>query len=126
MMRPFEIRHEGRFGEASVLAVAGELDVATAPTVDQHGQEALVAGRPLVLDLSGCTFLDSTGARSLGLLARSATQAGLAACLVVPPARRLVHRVVDHVGLARVVRVVEALDQALKAVPATPPDGVVR
>ena len=50
-------------GNAILIAVDGELDIATCerarPTID----DAIRAGRPLVLDLSGCPFIDSTGLR---------------------------------------------------------------
>lgn len=45
-----------------VVAVAGELDMATAPVVDEYVRRRLGGvSRALVLDLSGVTFLGSTG-----------------------------------------------------------------
>lgn len=51
-----------RVADAVVVAVAGELDALAAPELDEYLQP-LVAEHPvlLVLDLSGVTFLDSTG-----------------------------------------------------------------
>jgi anti-sigma B factor antagonist len=55
---------------AVVLHVAGELDLATAPRL-----EDAIAGAShvehVVIDLSGCTFLDSSGVRSLVLARRN-------------------------------------------------------
>ena len=48
-----------------VVTIAGELDAATAAQVDEPLREALGAGVGLVLDLLGCTFLDSTGLHAL-------------------------------------------------------------
>ncbi|HEY6760082.1 MAG TPA: STAS domain-containing protein [Baekduia sp.] len=48
----------GRDGDAVRLAVAGELDLATAPLVAEHLDGV---GRALVLDLAGVTFMDSSG-----------------------------------------------------------------
>jgi anti-anti-sigma factor len=45
----------------TVLIVRGELDVQSAPVV----REAALGTRPLVIDLSGCTFLDAAGLRVL-------------------------------------------------------------
>lgn len=45
-----------------VVAVSGELDLNTAPQLDDSLEEALAAeGSALVIDLSGCEFIDSTG-----------------------------------------------------------------
>jgi anti-sigma B factor antagonist len=58
-------------GGRTVLAVGGEIDVYTAPSLQSRAaeviEEATAAGNPprLVIDLSGVTFIDSTG---LGVL----------------------------------------------------------
>ncbi|SDQ37211.1 anti-sigma B factor antagonist [Quadrisphaera sp. DSM 44207] len=104
-----------RVGDRTVLRVTGELDVATAPHLDAAAHDALSTGCPLVVDLSTCTFLDSTGARAVGLVARAGARAGAAVALVCPPSARIPRRVVDHVGLAVVVPVVDTLDEALRA-----------
>ncbi|MBL1067486.1 STAS domain-containing protein [Streptomyces sp. 7-21] len=55
------VRAEQR-SEWSVLRVAGELDMATSPTVRQHVHDAVAEGRRfLVLDLSEVWFCDSSG-----------------------------------------------------------------
>jgi anti-sigma B factor antagonist len=53
-----------RDGDAHVITLFGELDLATADSVEQELRrvEATDAD-PIVLDLSGLTFMDSTGAR---------------------------------------------------------------
>ncbi len=77
MMRPFEIRHQGRFGEASVLAVAGELDVATGLQVKRSVAELLGTGaRAVVIDLRETEFVDSTGMGALLWAARRLRAAG--------------------------------------------------
>lgn len=105
--------HRSLLRDRTLLAVVGELDVATAPLVDEHTEAVVAAGAPLVVDLSACTFLDSTGSRSVGRVARAATGAGLAVAVVCPVATRTVRRVVDHIGLAALAPVVETLAQAL-------------
>jgi anti-sigma B factor antagonist len=52
-------------GDWSVVTVAGEVDVATSPALSQALADELVEGVRLAVDLSGVTFLDSTG---LGVL----------------------------------------------------------
>ena len=58
---PYEHRGVG------VLAVSGEIDLATAPRLREHLVRLVTehAGRPVVVDLSGLTFCDSLG---LGML----------------------------------------------------------
>ena len=50
---------------ASVVEVAGEVDAHTAPTVRNAVEAAIVPGARVIVDLSGVSFLDSTG---LGVL----------------------------------------------------------
>ena len=50
-------------GDVLVLALRGELDIATAATLPRA--VARIAARRLVVDLHGVTVLDSTGVRSL-------------------------------------------------------------
>jgi anti-sigma B factor antagonist len=65
----FEVVVESVSEEARLVRVSGELDLATAPALEA----ALVASDAdagLVVDLSGCTFVDSTSVRVLLELAR--------------------------------------------------------
>jgi len=41
--------------------VRGELDLGTAPELEGPLEEAIGAGEPLLIDLSECDFIDSTG-----------------------------------------------------------------
>lgn len=44
-----------------VVAVRGELDLSTAPSLEQPLEEALADPRPVIIDLTECEFIDSTG-----------------------------------------------------------------
>ncbi|MCC6830556.1 MAG: STAS domain-containing protein [Thermoleophilia bacterium] len=61
-----EIGRERR-PNATVLRLTGELDLATAPEVLAAVEAATCDGGPsrLVLDMSGVSFIDSTGVRTL-------------------------------------------------------------
>ena len=100
-----------------VLDVVGELDIATAPQLDDAVTAALRAaagdGVPLVLDLTLCTFVDSSGSRAVGMAARQGAREGVLVSLVSPPSVTAVRRVVDHVGLSAVMAVHDDLDAAL-------------
>lgn len=58
---PFKVQSETLDG-VRVIAVQGELDLNTAPQLEESLDVALGSeGSTLVIDLSGCEFIDSTG-----------------------------------------------------------------
>lgn len=66
---PFDVRKEQLDGGISVITVRGELDMNTAPQLEQQLEEALADPEASVmLDLSQCEFIDSTG---IALIVRS-------------------------------------------------------
>ncbi|HEU0317793.1 MAG TPA: STAS domain-containing protein [Solirubrobacteraceae bacterium] len=65
MQRDFDIESVWR-GDALYLEVEGELDLATAPTLDEALIRAEASTAALVvIDLTGASFIDSTGLRTL-------------------------------------------------------------
>lgn len=88
-----DVRPLEQTAERVVLAVSGELDVATAPTLGARLQ-AVAAGAELVLDLGGVVFMDSSGLRVL-----IAERDRRGALEVVRPAP-VVARLLDLAGLA--------------------------
>jgi anti-sigma B factor antagonist len=50
-------------GNAVLIAVDGELDLATCDRLKPAADDAVFGRRPLILDLSDCSFIDSTGLR---------------------------------------------------------------
>jgi anti-anti-sigma factor len=78
----FAVRTERR-GGAAIVVPTGELDLATAPTLDTALTEAFAtnAGR-VVLDLRELAFIDSSGLRTLLTARRRADEAGCAFSLV--------------------------------------------
>jgi anti-anti-sigma factor len=80
---------------AEVLAVTGELDIAAATWFDEVVASKLSGGLPLVIDLSGCNYLDST---ILNVLIRAANAAPKRVGVVVPPDSRL-RRIFHITGL---------------------------
>jgi anti-sigma B factor antagonist len=88
------------FGSQAVLAVGGEVDLATAPAL----REALASAlhRPgvevLVIDLTKVSFLDSTGVSTLTTADKQSLQRGvqIRLCGLSPG----LHRVLAIVGLA--------------------------
>jgi anti-sigma B factor antagonist len=64
-------------GEATVVHVGGDLDVYTAPRLQETLEQAMAGGGRLVLDLTGVPFIDSTALGVLvGALQRSQSNGG--------------------------------------------------
>jgi anti-sigma B factor antagonist len=82
-----------------LLALSGELDVVTAPALEQRLREALSEpGAHVTLDLSDLEFVDSAGVSVLIKAKQDAESRGRT--LVLARATEQVHRVFALVGLA--------------------------
>ena len=89
----------GHTAYGALVAIAGELDMATVPRVSAAlGAEPAASARAVVIDLAGVTFIDSTGLAALVKLEHAlAARAGrLAIACPEGPARLLL----DVTGLA--------------------------
>ena len=94
----------------TLLTVEGELDMATAPQLE----EALGDGgfeRRVVIDLTGCSFLDSSAVRVLVAAARDSEAAGGTLSLVATDPGIL--RVLEISGVNTLLPVHPKLDAAL-------------
>jgi len=79
-----------------VLTAVGEIDLANCAGVDTAVSQAINRGRPLVLDLSGVTFLDSSGLRTVLTSQAAAARANSPFFLVPSP---IVRRVLELAGI---------------------------
>lgn len=106
--------HSRVIGDRTVIAVAGEVDIATAETLDAEITQVLAGGAThLVLDLSEVAFLDSTG---LGVLVKGlkrAREAGGSLAVVVTAER--IAKVFRITGLDAVMPLHADLDAAVAA-----------
>jgi anti-anti-sigma factor len=90
--------------DAVVLAVSGELDVATAPMLRAHVRFALGGGPArLVLDLAGLGFCDAAGLSVLAMAQNAATRDGASLALAGVP--RPVRRLLEMTGMDRTLDV---------------------
>jgi anti-sigma B factor antagonist len=86
---PFEMEsaHDGETGR---LTLAGELDIATVPRVEEAVEAILRQGtRQLTVDLSGLGFVDSSGLRLFIVLQQRAGSEGWKLALVKPQPQAL-------------------------------------
>jgi anti-anti-sigma factor len=86
---PFEI-HTELTGDAVRLTLAGELDMATAPRLEEAVAGVLAKGaRDVIVDLGGLAFVDSSGLRLFITLNDRAAAEAWTLGLIRPPARLL-------------------------------------
>jgi anti-sigma B factor antagonist len=99
------------------LAVIGDLDMATVPTLTGTVRPLLSAvGRHIVLELSGLAFCDSTGLGALVGLHNAASHAGIQLVLASP--RPQVTDVLELSGVDQLIAAyptLEAADSALSS-----------
>ncbi len=102
----------GTDGGASIIHVVGELDLSTIAALDAELELSLPAGR-VVVNLSECTFIDSSALRSLVRAQRAVSEGGGNLALVAPsqPARR----VLEVVALDRFIPVFETVAEAVSS-----------
>jgi anti-sigma B factor antagonist len=101
-------------GTASVLTVAGELDLRTSPELEERLARAFDAGAELViLDLRGVEFMDSTGLRVLLTAHQRAHESGRRFALVRGADQ--VERVLTLTGVREMLTIVDAPEELLAA-----------
>jgi anti-anti-sigma factor len=107
----FAISVSGAGVGRSVVAPAGELDIASAPQL----LSAVAILKPpgtttIAIDLSALTFIDSSGINALRTAVRSATARGMAAIVAAPSER--VQKVLELVKLSDVLPLEPSLSTA--------------
>jgi anti-sigma B factor antagonist len=97
-MSSLAVEAEDRGERRLVLKVSGELDLAVADRLDSSLVEAGTGWRLIVVNLSGCEFIDSSGIASL---LRARTRLAEAGCrLVLCCAADQVERLLEVTGLS--------------------------
>lgn len=96
----------------ALIALTGELDLATCPRLGSAVDGVLAGGLSCVLvDLDGLTFCDSTGLGALLRASRQVTEAG--GSLVLAGARGAVQRLLVLTNLAAALRIEAEVQPAL-------------
>ena len=115
---PFEVDNE-QVGGVHVLSVSGELDLGTAPQLEEPLEQALGDGGGLLIDLSACEFIDSTGiallVRAWQRLDGATTAAGESSRFALCGLNDQVRRLLELSGLASSLSIHPGRDQALAA-----------
>jgi anti-sigma B factor antagonist len=115
----------GPDNRTEILAVSGELDLATANTLYRRGQAAI--GRHpqlLLLDLTSLSFCDACGLTAFVRIANEAEAAGCHYGLVAP--QPLVAKMLRITGLSERLPVFATIDQARQRAHRSGPHGTSR
>jgi anti-anti-sigma factor len=116
---PFEVTAAKLDDGVQVIGVRGELDLSTAPDLEPSLEQAVASGDASVLiDLSECEFIDSTG---IALIVRawqrldSAADGGGSGSVVIRTGNQQVQRVLEITGLEHSIAIHGTREQALAA-----------
>jgi anti-sigma B factor antagonist len=102
-------------GHAAVVHVGGEVDLGTAPELDEHLVAAMrEAGPDLVLDLTDVSFMDSTGLKVL--IAALGRVQRVGGHLALAHTARAVRKVLSVTGLEETFLLSDTVEDALRAV----------
>jgi anti-sigma B factor antagonist len=108
---PFELR-SSRVADAVVLAIVGEIDMATAPEVARAIDGGHADVERVVVDLTEVTFLDSSALNALVHSQRELAENDIA-FRIVSPSDHAVRNVFDITHLTGPLSVVDSLADAL-------------
>jgi anti-sigma B factor antagonist len=116
---PFEATADQLEDGVRVIAIRGELDLSTASDLEGPLEEVIASGDAAVLvDLSGCEFIDSTGialiVRAWQRLDQAADGAG-SGRLVICSDNDQVRRVLEITGIELSIPIHRTRDEALAA-----------
>jgi anti-anti-sigma factor len=108
---PLDVHIEdSRDGGATIVALAGELDLSTIPRMEAPLLEQVRQRRAVVLDLSDLSFIDSSG---IGILIQASQQSnGTPMRVVIGPGSQ-VGRIFRIAGVEQALRVFVDRDEAL-------------
>lgn len=101
-----------RHGGAVVLRPVGEVDLSTHPILRNGLSEALKVSQRVLVDMTGVTYIDSTGVKTLLRYHEKASMLGARLVLAGPSA--LLRSLIDIVDRDHSLTVFRSLDAALQ------------
>jgi anti-sigma B factor antagonist len=108
---PFVLR-TARVGDAAVVTVGGEIDMATAPQLSQALELLDKRHTRVVIDLTDVSFLDSSALNAFVRCQRQLQAEGTELRLVTPASQAL-RRIFEITQLAEPLNLVGSLEEAL-------------
>ncbi len=102
-----------RFGDVIVFRLEGEVDLASAPALEETMIQELPGASGMVVDLADVTFFDSSGIRMLDRMAGRSDGAGVGFRVAAPP--YVAARLVLRLAVFREDLLAASVDEALAA-----------
>jgi anti-sigma B factor antagonist len=100
--------------DSARIALCGEVDISTRPQIAEALERAR-GRRYVVVDLSDCTFLDSTTVGVLMGFHAELDESGGRLAVALPPTHGVVNRAVDMLGVREVLWVHDSLEDARRS-----------
>ena len=110
-----EIAIDHATGGVAVITFSGEHDLNTAPELRERLSEAIEAGNPVVVDLSGAAFIDSSIIGAVLDARRDAQERGLGFAVALYDGAQPVERVLEVTNLTTTLPVHPSREQAVDA-----------
>jgi anti-sigma B factor antagonist len=107
-----QVRHRPGY---TVIAIAGEIDITTAPQLRKRLTALASSGRPVIADLNQVSFLDAAGLRVFAAAARQATASG--GSLHIVSARHQIRRILACTGMDQHLSLACTQAEALASLP---------
>jgi len=101
--------HDDTHPRAAIVHVYGEATFADSATLESMLVSVIRIGRPVVIDMDECTYMDCA---TIGVIVRAARHIGDQLRLVLPR-RSQGYRMLELTGLTRVLHIFDALDAAV-------------
>jgi anti-sigma B factor antagonist len=104
--------HHSRVGDTMIVAVVGEIDMATTPEFEQALRVARESGHRVVVNLSGVGFLDTCALNTL-LECQRILEQQRTPFQIVGPATRFIRKVFEIGPIAGTLNILDSLDAAM-------------
>jgi anti-anti-sigma factor len=114
--------HDDTHPAAAIVHVFGEATFADTATFESMIVSVVRIGRPVVIDMRECTYMDCA---TIGVLVRAAKNLGDQLRLVIPRGSQG-YRMLDLTSLLRVLHVFDAIDAAIAPIEDTVPRARLR
>lgn len=102
-----------KLDDGTVVSVVGELDLSTHDRLAEELRTIAADGETIVVDLTGCDFIDSSGIRAL-LLGHKATESSDGDRFALVASSPQVARVLELTGVNDAVSLYDSVEDALK------------
>lgn len=104
--------------EATILHLDADLDLNTAPALENTLRDAVRSGRHVIVDLSGVTYIDASGYRVFEECQRRLNERGCLLVLASPAPR--IRRLIDLLHLNTVIPTCATVEDAMDTLRETP------